>query len=54
MFGFICELIGALVVGSYLLMFARHQPFAALIDTKFLHLGGPYLPAFLASALGAM
>ena len=27
MFGFICELIGAIVVGGYLLLFARHQPF---------------------------
>lgn len=54
LFGFICELIGALVVGSYLLIFARHQPLAALIDTTALHVDGPYLPAFLASALGAM
>jgi amino acid transporter len=54
MFGLICELIGALVVGSYLLLFARHQPFSALVDTKVLHIGGAYLPAFLASALGAM
>jgi amino acid transporter len=54
LFGFICELIGALVVGSYLLIFARHQPFRALVDTTALHLDGPYLPAFLASALGAM
>jgi len=54
MFGLICELIGALVVGSYLLIFARHQPFGALVDTKALHVDGAYLPAFLASALGAM
>jgi amino acid transporter len=53
-FGLICELIGALVVGSYLLIFARHQPLAALVDTTSLHLNGSYLPAFLASALGAM
>ncbi|MBS0420726.1 MAG: amino acid permease [Proteobacteria bacterium] len=54
MFGFICELIGAIAVGSYLLLFARHQPLRALIDTQSLHLQGSYLPAFLASALGAM
>jgi amino acid transporter len=54
MFGFICELIGAIVVGSYLLLFARHQPLRSLIDTQSLHLQGSYLPAFLASALGAM
>src|ERR1700732_1597588 len=27
MFGFICELIGALAVGAWLLLFVRHQPF---------------------------
>src|ERR1700727_3345234 len=27
MFGFICELVGAIVVGCYLLLFARHHPF---------------------------
>ncbi len=54
MFGLICELIGALVVGSYLLIFARHQPLTALVDTSTLHINGSYLPAFLASALGAM
>jgi len=26
MFGFICELVGAIVVGGYLLLYARHQP----------------------------
>src|ERR1700733_14165617 len=30
MFGFICELIGAIAVGGYLLLFARHHPFSAL------------------------
>jgi amino acid transporter len=54
MFGFICELVGAIVVGGYLLLFARHQPLAVLLDTSFVHLGGRYLPAFLASSLAAM
>jgi amino acid transporter len=54
MFGFVCELIGAIVVGSYLLIFARHQPLGALVDAASLHIEGGYLPAFLASALGAM
>ena len=54
MFGFVCELIGAIVVGSYLLMFARHQPLGSLVDPASLHIEGGYLPAFLASALGAM
>jgi amino acid transporter len=54
MFGFVCELIGAIAVGSYLLIFARHQPLASLVDPASLHIEGGYLPAFLASALGAM
>ncbi len=54
MFGFICELVGAIVVGGYLLLFARHQPLRVLVDTSFVPHGGSYLPAFLASALAAM
>jgi amino acid transporter len=54
MFGFVCELVGAIAVGSYLLLFARHQPLRALVDAQSLHIPGGYLPAFLASALGAM
>ena len=54
MFGFICELAGAIVVGGYLLLFARHQPLHVLIDTSFVHADGRYLPAFLASSLAAM
>lgn len=54
MFGFICELIGALAVGSYLLMFARHRGLESLVDISSLPVSGGYLPAFLASSLGAM
>jgi len=54
MFGFICELIGAIVVGGYLLLFARHQPFSALLDSSAIATSGSYWPAFLASALAAM
>jgi len=54
MFGFICELIGAIVVGCYLLIFARHHPFSALFDSFNVAQGGNYLPAFLASALAAL
>src|SRR6202022_4368076 len=54
MFGFVCELVGAIVVGVYLLLFARHQPLKALIDTTIVHASGNYLPAFLASSLAAM
>ena len=55
MFGFVCELIGAIVVGGYLLIFARHHPFSMLFDTVGIRgSGGSYLPAFLAAALAAM
>jgi amino acid transporter len=54
MFGFICELVGAIVVGGYLLLFARHQPLGVLVDTSFVHTNGSYWPAFLASSLAAM
>src|SRR3954465_14299650 len=33
MFGFICELLGAIVVGGYLLLFARHQSFGVLFQS---------------------
>src|SRR4029077_6982227 len=54
MFGFICELAGALVVGAWLLLFVRHHPFSTLFNTYGIQSGGSYLPAFLASALAAM
>jgi amino acid transporter len=54
MFGFICEIIGAIAVGAWLLLFARHHPFSALFDTFGISHGGSYLPAFLTAALAAM
>lgn len=54
MFGFVCELVGAIIVGGYLLLFARHQPLKILVDTSFVHTGGSYWPAFFASSLAAM
>jgi amino acid transporter len=54
MFAFICELVGAIVVGGFLFLFARHQPLGVLVDTSFVHTGGSYWPAFLASSLAAM
>ena len=54
MFGFVCELVGAIVVGGYLMLFARHQSLHVLIDTSFVHAEGHYWPAFLASSLAAM
>ena len=54
MFGFVCELVGAIVVGGYLLLFARHQPIGVLVDASFVHAEGHYWPAFCASSLAAM
>ena len=54
MFAFVCELVGAIVVGGYLFLFARHQPLKVLVDTSFVNANGSYLPAFLASSLAAM
>lgn len=54
MIGFICELIGAVVVGGYLLLFARVLPFSAVFDTYGVNLDGNYLPAFISSSVAAM
>jgi amino acid transporter len=50
MFGFICEIIGAIAVGGYLLLFQRHQPFNVVLDTFNIG-GGNYWPAFMAAAV---
>jgi amino acid transporter len=54
MFGFICELVGAVLVGFYLLVFARHQSVSVLFQGFNLGPNGHYLPAFLASSVAAM
>lgn len=54
MFGFLCELIGAILVGGYLLLFERHQPFSVLFDTFGINVNGSYLPAFLAASLAGL
>jgi amino acid transporter len=54
MFGFVCELIGAIAVGIYLLLFARHQDWSALFDTRRVVQDGAYWPAFFAAALAPM
>lgn len=54
LFGFVCELLGAIVVGGYLLLAARHQPLSILWDTGAFGSGTSYLPAFLASSVAAM
>ncbi|MNF45322.1 Putrescine importer PuuP [compost metagenome] len=54
MFGFLCELIGAVVVGVYLLVFERHQPISVLFNTFEINIDGSYLPAFLTASLAGM
>ncbi|MBT9330137.1 APC family permease [Paracidobacterium acidisoli] len=54
MIGFVCELAGAIVVGSYLLLFARHQHFAILFQTFHVEGSGSYFYAFVASSVAAM
>jgi amino acid transporter len=53
MFGFICELVGAIVVGGYLLIVARHQSFHVLFQSFGLG-NGHYFSAFVASSVAAM
>ncbi len=50
-FGFAAELIGALVVGAWLLIAHREQSFGVLFDTFGTGGDGSYLPAFAAAAL---
>ena len=45
MFGFICEILGAIVVGAFLLLFHRHQPLGVIFKQ------GAYGPAFLGAAI---
>ncbi len=54
MFGFVCELVGAILVGGYLLLGAKTQSLSILFDTAGFGSGFDYVPAFLASALAAM
>jgi amino acid transporter len=51
MFGFAAELIGALVVGFWLLIAHKEQSFSVLFDTFGTGGDGSYLPAFAAAAL---
>ncbi len=54
MIGFICELVGAILVGGYLLFFAKIQSFSILFETFSFGSGVNYLPAFVASSVAAM
>ncbi len=51
MFGFVCELLGAVAVGGYLLTMHRHQPVAVLFRSFGVAHGGSYAPAFLAASI---
>jgi amino acid transporter len=51
MFGFVCEIIGAIIVGGYLLIFQRHQPFGVVFNTFNIGAPGSYWPAFMAAAV---
>ena len=53
MFGFICEIVGAICVGIYLLVFARQQNFSILFNTYDFGHGLGYVPALLAASVGA-
>ncbi len=54
LFGFVCELVGAIVVGLFLLAFHRHQPLGIVFDSFGIRSGGSYLPAFLAGATAGL
>ena len=44
MFGFVCEIIGAIIVGGYLLLFQRHQPLSVVTSTFAIGAPGAYWP----------
>ncbi|HLY56932.1 MAG TPA: amino acid permease [Stellaceae bacterium] len=54
LFGFICELLGALAVGIYLFLFQQHNPLAIVLDPGLKPVEGSYLPAFLAGATAGL
>src|SRR3954469_22543148 len=51
MAGFVAELIGALFVGLWLVLFERHHDFGAFFDTLGTEGSGSYVGAFLAASL---
>lgn len=50
-FGFVAELLGALVVGGWLLIAERHHGLGVIFDSAGAASTGSYLPAFFAAAL---
>ena len=54
-FGFVCELIGAVVVGGYLLIAQRHSPISAIVHSQgYAASAGSYLSAFLTASLAGL
>lgn len=51
MIGFIAEILGAVFVGGYLLIFERHHGIGVIFDTFGANTDGSYLGAFLAASL---
>lgn len=54
MFGFVCEILGALAVGSYLFFFGRHQSLGVIASTFGIRRNGSYAFAFFAAALAGL
>jgi amino acid transporter len=53
-FGFVCELLGAVAVGGYLLIFHHHNDASVLFETFDIPVNGVYWPAFLAGATAGL
>jgi len=51
MFGFVCELVGAIAVGAYILLFHTYHPLSIVFDRYGIQTGDSYLPAFMAAVL---
>ncbi|MFC9555931.1 APC family permease [Rhodococcus sp. NPDC056960] len=49
--GLICEVVGIMVIGLYLLLFERKQPFSVFFDTMGAGGSSPYFFAFLGASL---
>lgn len=51
MFGFICEIVGAIVVGAYIVLFHRAHSISIVFDRYGIGASGSYVPAFMAAVL---
>lgn len=50
-FGFLCEVVGAVLVGTYLLLFSRHQSPGVILQSFGAQKSGAYWPAFIAASV---